>query len=103
MTTEELAIKLCDSFESKNWRVEFDEFLIKLIHIRPTTVIDFIEINRVSLLITISIRSEKFSLVTSISSVEQVKQSINYLIEIANNHYQSICKRLNKLYEDLGE
>lgn len=36
MTTEELAIKLCDSFESKNWRVEFDEFLIKLIHIRPT-------------------------------------------------------------------
>lgn len=102
MTTEEISNQLFN-YLSRNWVVSFDESTISIIHSRPTTVINKIEIDLENNSAEAEVLNETIYIPCKVQNFEQALEIIKELITISIARHSTVCKRLEKAISDIRE
>ena len=99
MKADELALKLFN----KSLTVSWEGSVVIVLFNRPTSPVDSVEIDLSQETVTASVCGHKFTSKAVIANEAQAKQAISDILESAIHHYNTVCKRIKKSIEDIGE
>lgn len=97
MIASDLALKLFN----KLLTVSYEGSVVIIVPNRPTTVVNWIELDLGTDTVIASVGSQKFHMKAKITNEEQAKDAINEILEIAVSHHTITCKRIRKAIEDI--
>ena len=99
LNTAKLAEAFAADLGTERWMISYDDSIVSVKHLRPTTVVSGIEIGSAITLYTIS---GQFTSKVNCETYDSVKTTISDLVELAIEHHSLMCRRLSKFSEDLG-
>ena len=95
MNTEEIAIGLSGIIRKEHWVIGYDDNVIQLKSIRPSAIVDLIEID-INGTTTITANGTSTTIRAIVNSPESAKEAIMYAMETILLREKSILNRLEK-------